>query len=295
LYELYALFKKEKVDVLHAHHVPMFRLCYWPAKMAGVKKMILTEHTEYDIKSNPRFKKMAISYGKKADLITVVHSGIKEYFVNELLLNANKIKVVFNGIDVERFRPINNDENQKLEFGLGDLNVVLGWIGRFHPDKDLKNLIQAFHISLEKNDKLILLLIGYGEELELIENLISELKITDKVIILGERKDIPVLINNMDMLIISSRTEGLPLVVLEAMSCGIPCVSTDVGGISEVITQDVGMVVEAQNSIKLSKSIIELANSKSTRKKMGQNARKKAVAYYSQENMFEEYYRLLTD
>jgi len=293
-YALYKLFKKNMVDILHIHHVPMFRLCYFPARLAGVEKIILTEHTDYEMKTNERYHKMGKKYGPLADMITVVHNGLNQYFRNELNVNNEKILTIYNGVDTQLFRPDIIHNEFKKSLGIESKTITIGWIGRFHKDKDLKTLIHAFKLALQSYDKLALILVGEGEERSNIDILVKSEGIEDYVYFTGQRNDISYILNGIDIFALSSKTEGLPLVILEALSTGVPCVATNVGGVSEVMNESVGAIVPPGDIYEFSQAILKLAIDDNTRNKMGKVARKYVLENFDQINMFDMYKKVFS-
>jgi len=105
LFKLFLTFMKERPDVIHIHHAPMFKLCYYPAKFSGIKSMVLTEHTHYETATLKDYWSTMKWCVDRASRITVVHSQLKNYFVKEFSIQENKINVIVNGVDTNKYHP----------------------------------------------------------------------------------------------------------------------------------------------------------------------------------------------
>ncbi|MCF6217833.1 MAG: glycosyltransferase [Gammaproteobacteria bacterium] len=297
LFFLYLLFRRKKINVLHVHHLSMFRLCYWPAKLAGVKRMIVTEHSNYLTGNNKRLEMLAYKYSMKADMLTVIHSGLMDYFTNDLGVCSDKIKIIHNGVDVDKFTIKEKDFEFKRSINVDDNAVLLGFVGRFHPAKDLGMMVHALKIliDMELTRPVALVMVGDGDLRDEIESLSRELGVREFIRFLGVREDIPYILNNLDVFLLSSKTEGLPMVILEAMSSGVPCVATNVGGISEVIYNGNGFLSAAGDSKAFADNLYMLVESLELRKKMSGLARQSVVEKFSLQKMMASYHKVLFD
>lgn len=192
--------------------------------------------------------------------IVVVSKKAKKNCEN-LGYNKQKLKLIFNGYDLSILKPKKNKKQllrKKLKI---DKNLpLIGKIARYDPRKDHSNLLQALALVKNKNYKFLCILVGTGiRKNKKLLNEISVLKLQNYVKLLGPKKDISLVMNDLDINIQSSTTEGFPNVVAEAMSVGIPCVATDVGDTADIIGKT-GWLVPRNNSIKLAESIIKALN-----------------------------------
>ena len=130
--DLYSLFRKQAIDILHIHHVGMLALCYWPARLAGVKRIVVTEHSDQHLLASERQRIRAHRYCNRADLVTVIHEGLMDYFVGELGVKEDKVVVIPNGVDVDRFRWLATCSQVRQALGFVPDNVVIGCVGRLH-------------------------------------------------------------------------------------------------------------------------------------------------------------------
>ena len=283
--QLAHLFRRERIDVLHLHHVPNLALCYWPARLAGVRRIVMTEHTDYELRHTPRVWRRAARFAPKAEAITVIHSGLEQLF-REVGLPADRLHRIDNGVDTRTFRP--RRQARKLR------PLVVGWVGRLHPDKDVDTWLRAAaYVARHSPRPVRFSVVGDGEESARAQALARELDIADQVDFHGAQKDVAVFLRAMDVLALSSRTEGVPLVLLEAMASGVPCVATAVGGIPEIIQPAWGRLVPPGEPQAIADAVLALLSSDAERLAMGKTARQVAMERFSMEAMLARYAQVL--
>jgi glycosyltransferase involved in cell wall biosynthesis len=149
--------------------------------------------------------------------------------------SAAKIRLIPNGVDLSRFRPdLAARARLRRELGVDDRSVLLS-VARFEPQKDHANLLAAMRLIVDLRPDVMLFLVGQGSLEQEIRLKAEALGLSNHVQFLGTRSDIPAVMNASDVYVMSSLWEGLPLVLIEAASVGLPIVATDVGGNSEVV------------------------------------------------------------
>lgn len=205
---------------------------------------------------------------------------------------AEKMIVVPNGFEVERFR-LDKDvrEQSRSKFGFGSEEIVLGCVGRFNPDKDFLNFIRAASDVMRVNPMVRALLIGRDvcpENVEL-NGWLEESGFSERFVLLGQRADIPFCLASLDIFVLSSRTEGFPNVLGEAMAMGLPAVTTDVGDAAYLLG-DCGVVVPKEDSTALSAGIRSLlSKGADERKLIGDAARERIVRNFSMPSCCERF------
>ncbi|MHC0066587.1 glycosyltransferase [Nostoc sp. UIC 10890] len=183
-----------------------------------------------------------------ADLIIVnSYAGRTYYFAHGF--PANKMTVIPNGIDIELFKPDQKDRIKiRSSWGIYQDMILIGLVGRLDIRKDHPTFLKAAALLFEERQDVRFVCVGSGSEnyaQELYE-LANKLGISDQVIWVKARTDMPAIYNALDIVISSSYTEGFPNVIGEAMACGVPCVVTDVGD-SAWIVGDTDVVVPPKN------------------------------------------------
>ena len=169
----------------------------------------------------------------------------------ELGYSRDKMVVIRNGYDLDRFRP-DLDARQKIraELGVPCEGMVFGMVGRFNPQKDHANLIGAFETLRREGQDVYCVLVGHGMDWhnEKLTGWINTAGLGERVLLAGTRSDIPAVMNALDVHVLSSSFgEAFPNVLCEAMACGTPCVTTDVGD-AVAIVGEAGWVVRAKDS-----------------------------------------------
>ena len=254
LYGLYSASNKYKKliqdfqpDVVHAHmvHANIFaRLNHLSFKYI---RLICTAHNSHE---GGRLRMLAYKLTNfLSNLNTNVSQEASESLISKGAFNKNNLITVYNGIDLNKFNFFNKDKSSN------ELSFLS--VGRFNKQKDYPNLFQAISILKNTINKEVKFYIaGDGELRPQLEQLIVDLGISDCVVLLGKRSDIPNLLNKADYFILSSRHEGLPTVVIEAMACGTFVIATDCGGSAEIMG-DTGILVPPQNSEALAEALKE--------------------------------------
>jgi glycosyltransferase involved in cell wall biosynthesis len=199
---------------------------------------------------------------------------------------AEKVRVIPNAIDIERFAP-----------GIEREGKLIVWVGRFVIEKGLEYLVKAAEKIAKKMNNTNFLLIGYGPLKGKIEQLIHERGLSNTIRIIGplSRNQIASILGKATLFAFPSLREGLPLSVLEAMACGTPVVGSDIPGVRSIITNGQnGLLVSPRNPEALANAIWILLEDESLRKRLGQNARRTVEEKYNWNtvlSMLEEVYR----
>jgi glycosyltransferase involved in cell wall biosynthesis len=210
--------------------------------------------------------------------------------------NAHRRELIPNGFDCVRFRP---DPEARLrtrkKLGLAESDVAIGLIARYHPMKDHRTFLSAAALLEKTGQSARYLLAGRGVDRfnTAITDAVHELGLGNRVMLLGERPDIPEIMASLDMgCLTSAWGEGFPNVIGEAMACGIPVVTTDIGDSSWIVA-DTGRVVAPGDPTALARAWQELiALGSAGRAALGGLARARIVSDFSLERVIAEYSRL---
>lgn len=226
------------------------------------------------------------------------HEKIKEYFVDYFIaesendkqklikyfgIKKDKIKVIYNGIDLKKNSPeINNGFHKSQN---GEKEIIIGTIGRLTYQKGHDLLIKAFAHVADIIGNVRLIILGSGENEINLKNLVKENGCENKINFVKYNEDIYDILNKLDIFILTSRYEGVPYVILEAMNIGIPIVSTRVGGIDNILKDEYSaLLVEKGNIEEISKALMKLIKNPLLRTELSNNAFNE-VQKYSIENM----------
>lgn len=172
---------------------------------------------------------------------------------------SGEFVVIPNGYDLEKLSPQPSHRETLLGPNISERQLIFGMVARFDPAKDHANLLNAFAVLLDNtNENCKLLLVGKGCDTEnaTLTTKIRELGIEPHVILLGQSDNISLVMSCLDFHVLSSEYEGFPNVIAEAMSCGVPCISTAVGD-AHLIIGDAGWLVPAKNRELLAQAMID--------------------------------------
>lgn len=240
-FQILKYIKEEKIDIIHSHgrgaglYSRLLRLFY-NTKICHTLHGI---HYEENLKIKDKFLfNIEKILNKITNKIICVSEEEKIKGIKLKLFPQKKVSIVFNGIDIEKFQIYLRNKKQinkeyRKTIGLNETDYIIGNISRFHYQKGLPYLLEAFSKINIRNKKLII--IGDGENRKKLENKIMELKIGDQVILLGYRNDIEKIIQIFDLYVTTSLWEGLPISLLEIMASKIPIVATNVTGNNSLI------------------------------------------------------------
>ncbi|MCB9018447.1 MAG: glycosyltransferase [Prevotellaceae bacterium] len=202
-----------------------------------------------------------LSY-RMTDFLSDTNTNVSEEAVNHYTNNGwfskEKSICVYNGINDNIFRPDEQFRNlMRSEYGIKPNEFIFLFIGRLTKIKDVPTILKAFQ-SVSNNIRGVkLLIVGDGEEMPSLQEETKKLKINDITIFAGKQNDTWKYYNAADCFILSSAWEGFGIVLVEAMSCGLPVLATNAGGCSEVIN-DNRFLVEVGNHKELSKKMISI-------------------------------------
>jgi glycosyltransferase involved in cell wall biosynthesis len=281
----FRIFKASRPDVVHLHHSTPTIYAAIPARMVGVPSIVSTWH---GLLGPPRRPVAELKYALAARFCDWV-VGICEATVNNLKaitsVPAGKIACVYNGT-APLMRAAKEDWPQKSGF-------TLIYVGRMEPVKNHALLLRAFHAALSSMPELRLWMVGDGSERPAMERLIAQLDIAGQVTFWGQQLDVAPFFSAADAFIMSSRSEGLPVSLLQAFSLGLPAIVTDVGGMAEVVRlAHAGWIVPADDAAEMAAAILRLACSDAERTQLSANAKATFHSRFTLQVMADAYMEL---
>ena len=203
--------RQRRLQILHAHQYTPFFYGALAAKLAGVgTRTILTEHGRHSPDIVPPKRRLVnrILFDRLADRVTAVCAFSAAGLSNNDGFRANRIEVIENGIDANRYRPSSDQAQLKSQLGLDPKRQYIITIARFHPVKDHRTLLHAFAYVCARVSDVDLLLAGDGPLRSELEGLAAQLGVANRVAFLGVRHDIPDLLNAADIFALSSVSEA---------------------------------------------------------------------------------------
>lgn len=292
LCEICIFIKRRKIDIIHTHSSKAGILGRLAGKLLRVKIIIHTVHGWSFNDYQPLWLKGLFIWleriaSKFSDAIIVVSIYDREKGLSNRIGRNNKYVLIRYGIDYSQFEKKDSFSRNRLKINNGDL--VVGMVACFKSQKCPEDFVKLASLVIGTIRNVKFLLIGDGPLRKNVESLISKYNLKRDVILLGWQNDIPNLLSAIDVFVLTSLWEGLPISVLEAMVSYKPVVATDTGGIREiVIDSKTGFLVSVHNIKEMSGRLSLLLNDGSLRVEMGNNARVHLGSYFSIENMIRD-------
>lgn len=226
--------KELRLDSLHLQHFFALNKLGLPARLAGIERIVVTEHSVLDA-SQTRAGRFRIRVNwRLANTITVVHPGIKDYLCGHLGVPEPRVEVVPIGIETAQYHRADR-ALRRAEFGIGD-EVVFMFVGRLVPVKNVPGLVAAF-LAVQSTSAVLarLLIVGNGEDEPAVRALIEAHPLGHRVSLCGEQQDVRSYLAAADLFVLNSRSEGTPRALLEAMAVGLTAICPSVGDIPSMI------------------------------------------------------------
>jgi len=293
--KLAGLLRHYRVRVLHTHLFEsglVGRLAGW---FAGTPVIITHEHgkTLWKRWYHRLFERLAI-YG--TDLRIVVSKDIMDLRMRLEATPPQKLRLVHNAVDPEPFIEAESQRSGKRsELGFND-EFVVGTTGRLVDAKAFDVMLEVAREVAHRNPKVRFVIIGEGPLRDDLERLKFSLGLEGIVTFLGKRSDVPELLAALDLYLMTSRREGLPLSLIEAMLAARPIVATSVGGIPDTLTDGVdGILVPPGDIEAIARAVVDLAADGDLRVALGSAARRKAIERYSPANILSQLEAIYTD
>jgi glycosyltransferase involved in cell wall biosynthesis len=291
--KLYLLFRSEKFDIVHSHMFKSSFFCTPIARLARIPVIVETDHGREGwrkgfIKGSYFIDRLI---ARLTTRIIAVSEACGEYLLNEKKISPKKIVVIQNGRDLSIYNPETSIEVNllKQELGIENGRIVFGVVGRLEEQKGHTYLLEAISEVLKESQKLKVLIVGDGSLREQLEAKADRLGIRDYLIFTGFRDDVPRLLQLMDVVVLPSLYEGLPLVAIEASAMGKPVIATAVDGTPEVILDgETGILVGPRDPSSLARAMLSLLLDSSRRTILGKKGRDFVNQKFSIRRQIEE-------
>ncbi len=271
------LFRRWRPAVIHTHDHRSLFYAVPAARLTRVFRVVHTCHGR-DVRATPRQVATARQLSRLVDWYVCVSQEVKAQ-CREQGITGPRVCTILNGIDLDRF-----PYNGPCPHG----PVVT--VARLSPEKDVANLVRATAIAAREGDDLRVEVAGGGSCLEDLKGLAAELGVAERVNFLGEVRDVPALLGRARMFVLPSRSEGVPLTVLEAMAGGLPVVATRVGGLPEVVDDGVtGLLVPPADPAALAGAMVRIWNDPDQGNRMGRAGRQRTEERFDIRRMVAEY------
>ena len=286
----------EKLDLLHVHYaIPHATSAFLAKEMMSKNrdlKVFTTLHgTDITLVGlEPSFLPLVKFSIERSDRVTAVSRSLKEKTITNYSCETD-IRVIPNFVDTKFFKPSANGEFRKAIAPKGE--KILVHTSNFRPVKRVSDTIRIFEkVQREVPSKLIL--VGDGPDRSECERLTRQMDLYDKVKFLGKQDGLVEILSSSDVFLIPSQSESFGLAALEAMACGLPVISSSVGGLPELVRHnETGFIAEIGDIDRMAKYTLELLTNDKKYKIFSENARARAVNKFDTSivvPLYEEYY-----
>lgn len=280
------LLENEDIDIIHGHYIfPAGAAAVEVGKKHGIKTYVTAHGSDmFELYKNQQLMRSTIrNVLKDADGVFAVSNALRhEIIATGVVGIADKTKLSWNSVDIDKFSMKSNDSFKK-EFGLEDKPIVL-FVGNLIKRKNVDSLLEAKKIA---NSDYYLVIVGDGPLFKKLNKKVDEENIHD-VIFTGSRNDVENIIPSCDVLILPSFSESFGLVLIEALACGKPVIGSNVGGITEIITDDVGLFVNPNKVSSIARAVDDMINDDELKLVLSMNARTRALDFSKVDIPYEE-------
>jgi glycosyltransferase involved in cell wall biosynthesis len=287
---LYRLFRKEKVDIVHTHNFSPLLYAAIPARLAGVKVLVHTEHARTafpDVKRRMVAERWLSVF---TDRITAVSPKVKRDLIHYEKISPEKIQMIWNGIETVLPTVRRQPEHVRRDLGISPTAPVAGVCCRLMEQKGVRYLIEAVPAILKDHPEAIFLIVGDGDLRVSLQELANTIGVEKHVVFTGFRSDVYDLLGALDVYVLPSLYEGTPLGLLEAMLLSRSVVATKVGSNAEIVQDGTsGKLVDPKQPHLISSAIRQLLSDQKMRENMGRVARERVLALFSLDRMINEY------
>lgn len=292
--QLLSICWRERVAIWHGHDyksdlLGLLLRPFWPMRL------VTTVHGWGVANTRPLYNwidRVCLPYYER---VVCVSEDLRQRSL-ECGVRPDRCLVIENGIDTEQHRRRFDLASAKRRLGLSPGRAVVGAVGRLSAEKGFDLLIRAFADLVRSKDDVQLLLVGDGSERPRLEALITELGLGDRVRLLGFRADTLDVFESMDVYALSSRSEGLPNVLLEAMAVGVPVVATRVGGVPRLVKDEVnGLLIEPGSVGGLASALARVLTDTELRGRLGRAGREVVESDYDFKHRIQKFRELYDD
>jgi glycosyltransferase involved in cell wall biosynthesis len=297
-FEVYRILKQGRYDIVQSHTSVggvIGRLAGWASRTPVV---LWTVHGLGAHPGHPAWKRFLLRTVERAldwftDHYVAVSEDLRDQGVRAGIYHAKKVTVIPNGLQFDHLPSAFDAAAKRTDLRIPADAPVIGTVTRFEPQKANDVFLRAVEQVLRRVPHVTTLIAGDGPQRVQLEALAAQLGIADRITFLGWRDDAVELLGTMEVFCMSSRWEGCPMVLLEAMAMRCPVVATDIGGVREIVVSgETGWLVPPDDPAALADALVRLIASPAERQRMGQAGRRRVEQHFAADGMLDAYSRL---
>lgn len=291
---LQRIITEHNIDIIHAQQRTAGYFAVLLEKKMGIPNVI----TLHDLWHRAPFK---ASHGKIFKHVIAVSEEMRQYYQRNFAADPASVVTIYNGVDETQFADqqalTKRASALRREFAIGPEEKVIALVGRVTKNKGHFDFLAAMEILRDQDVEFKALIVGDGPEKQLLQELVHDKMLGERVVFTGYQKDIPGIMHAADLIVLPSYREAFGLTLIEAMFAQKPVIGSAVGGIPEIVLHNHnGFLMEPGNSLQLALQIKTLVSDDKFRIKMGQVGYKRAVSRFALTKMVEEtekYYKTI--
>lgn len=296
-FRLWRVFRQLRPDIVHTRNLATLE-AQLPAFLLGIKGRIHGEHGRdiHDLdNTNWKYRWLRIFFRFLVKRYIALSHDLGEYLTRDVGVSSDRLDVITNGVDSLLFSP--PIDQCKDKNSNGTVSHVFGTVGRLEEVKGHEYLIDAVNILRQSSPLLVesmrVIIVGNGSLRKHLEEKARECGLNNVFSFYGARDDVVNVLHEMDVFVLPSLAEGISNTILEAMSCGLPVIATNVGGNPELVSEgETGTLVDRCNPSSLAEAMASYLISKEKIQYQGKKARERILSEFSMQSMVTSYMKV---
>lgn len=275
-WRLFKRLRKHRHGVAHAFGFPMAYYAVLLGRLAGCRRIVFAVQ-DWDVWKRARvYRLLDWLCSRLAWRVVADGEGARLLAISRQRMSAQKVMTIYDGVNTAELQPQKSVAETRLTLGLQGTGPVVGMIARLDTAKKGQDVfLAAAEPIMRAHPEAQLLLVGGGPDQKKVERLVAGLPESARPALAGFRNDLGDVLRALDVLVIASRWESVPKILLEAMYLGKPVVATRVGDIEEIMDETCGVLIHADNAGALAQAVCALLAEPERRKALGETARKR--------------------
>jgi len=297
--KLIRILREDKIDILHTH---CFRADLYGrilGRILDIPVIVSTIHNTHVTMFKNDYNRLVATMAtwlnrysaQLAHGLIAISEEVRRHIIEEEKIHHRYIPVIYNGIEIAPFlKQQHKEKTLRSQLGLHSNYYLVGTVSALYPRKGLRYLIEAALHIFPRYPNTRFLIIGDGPLRNTLEEQIASLGLQDKILLMGHRRDVVQLLSILDVFVLSSLSEGVPIAILEAMASGKPVVATYVGGVPEIVQEGItGLLVPPKDAEALANAIAVFIQRPELGTMMGGAGQKRVIEKFSAATMAMEY------
>lgn len=259
------LLKQEKPNIIHTNVGAMLHMLFPTIFYRKVKHLFTVHSMGYRIFTGVKKTIAEVFFRINIVQPVAICDIVKKSICDSYRLKSENVFCIYNGVDTNKFSAINKENTEKVTFIT---------VGTLYEIKNQKMIIDAFQLVKKEHNNIELIIVGEGPQKSYLENMVSKYNLNSYVKFLGRQKDVKKYLDKADIYLCSSKVEGLPLAVMEAMSMELPIITTPAGGVKDIVkNEENGIIISHDDYEAMAVAMCNLIKNKVLREQMGKKSR----------------------